>query len=449
MPSKITLTITQGPYPGREYIFDSRTTCIVGRSPDCNPQLPNDTEHLTISRYHCLLDINPPNIRVRDFGSLNGTYVNGNKIGQRESYQTPQEGKKLKFQEHDLQAGDEIQLGNTVFKVGIDVDQTEVKNPHIISSQQQDEKVVYSEAIKRLLTASEQGEETLQVISGYKIVKLLSKDQFGEVYLVKHYPTGKYVALKIMIPMVIGKERELHTFLRDLANTQSLQHFHIMQLFDYGLYDDIFFLTMEYCEGGSVGDLMYKSGGKLPIDLSVDIALQVLDGLIYAHSAEVPWVKLPNGTFGQGKGLIHRDLKPSNIFLTFVDDSRVAKIGDYGLTKAFDSAGLSGQTLTGNAARSPVFMPRQQVLDFNYAQPGVDVWAAAACLYNMITGEFPRDFSGDQFLAVLQNNPISIRLRDRTVPRELADVIDSALVEKPDIHFKSAVNFKKALLSVT
>jgi len=448
MPSKITLTITQGQHPGREYIFDTRTTCIIGRSPDCNPQLPNDSAHLTISRYHCLLDINPPNIRIRDFGSLNGTYVNGDKIGQREFHQTPQEGEKLKFPEYDLQTGDEIQLGNTVFKIAIEVDQTEIKNPYIvIPSQHQEDKSTHSETIKRLLTASENGVATLQVISGYKIVKLLSKDQFREVYLVKHSQTQKYVALKIMIPMVIGNERSLDMFKRGLANYQALDHCRIVKLFDYGLYDNVFFFTMEYCKGGNVGDLMHKSGGKLPVDLSVDMMLQVLDGLIYAHNAEVPDIKSPHESFASCKGLIHCDLKPSNIFLAYEDDARVAKIADYGLAKAFDVAGLSGQTLTDEASCSLEFMPRQQVLNFKYAQPEIDVWAAAACLYNMITGEFPRDFTGEKVLAVLQNNPVSIRHRDNTLPKELADVIDLALVEKPDIYFKSAVSFKKALLN--
>ncbi|MEH1884351.1 FHA domain-containing protein [Nostoc sp.] len=80
MPDKIILTVIQGQLLGQQYIFDYRTSCIIGRSPDCNPQLPDDSHHLGISRYHCLLDINPPDIRVRDFGSKNGTYINGKNI---------------------------------------------------------------------------------------------------------------------------------------------------------------------------------------------------------------------------------------------------------------------------------------------------------------------------------------------------------------------------------
>ncbi|MEA5523771.1 FHA domain-containing protein [Nodularia spumigena CH309] len=83
-----------------------------------------------MSRYHCLLDINPPNIRIRDFGSKNGTYVNGEKIGQRAAHQTPEQGAKLQFPEYDLKSDDEIKLGNTVFAVYIEADPEELDIPN-------------------------------------------------------------------------------------------------------------------------------------------------------------------------------------------------------------------------------------------------------------------------------------------------------------------------------
>jgi pSer/pThr/pTyr-binding forkhead associated (FHA) protein len=71
MSSKVTLTITSGNLKGREFTFDSRTTCIIGRAKDCYPKIPDDEKHRTISRYHCLLDINPPDIRVQGKRILN------------------------------------------------------------------------------------------------------------------------------------------------------------------------------------------------------------------------------------------------------------------------------------------------------------------------------------------------------------------------------------------
>ena len=93
---QVKLTIIEGKLKGQTFEFTDRTTCIIGRHLDCYPKLPDDADHNTISRYHCLLDINPPDIRVRDFGSKNGTYVNNKKIGQREAKQTKPQKKQQK-----------------------------------------------------------------------------------------------------------------------------------------------------------------------------------------------------------------------------------------------------------------------------------------------------------------------------------------------------------------
>src|SRR5690348_11136009 len=120
-PATVTLTLVSGHLDRAAYVFEERTTSVVGRSRDCSPRLPNDEHHRTVSRHHCLLDINPPAIRVRDFGSLNGTYVNGRKIGQRAREETPEEAAAGNYPEHDLADGDEIRIGDTVFRIGVHV----------------------------------------------------------------------------------------------------------------------------------------------------------------------------------------------------------------------------------------------------------------------------------------------------------------------------------------
>ena len=178
--------------------------------------------------------------------------------------------------------------------------------------------------------------------------------------------------------------------------------------------------------------LVKDHGGTLPREEACGLILQALDGLHYAHTEH---------------GLVHRDVKPANLFLAGSGRSRVTKVGDYGLAKAFDSAGLSGQTRTGDIMGTPVFTPRQQVINFKYAGPEVDVWAMAASLYFMLTGAFPRDFTKgkDPWLIVLQTPAVPIRQRNASIPKKLADVIDHALLDTPEIGFKTASEFKQAL----
>ena len=102
MPAQVILKVVKGKLHGRDFAFDERTTCVIGRADDCQPRLPDDGDHKTISRHHCLLDINPPDVRVRDFGSRNGTHLNGKLIGKRDRAEPLAAGSGPDLPEHDL-----------------------------------------------------------------------------------------------------------------------------------------------------------------------------------------------------------------------------------------------------------------------------------------------------------------------------------------------------------
>jgi pSer/pThr/pTyr-binding forkhead associated (FHA) protein len=116
--AKITLTVTEGNLNEKVYVFEKPTRCIVGRSEDCDIRAPMDMLHVDVSRHHCMLEIDPPHVRVRDLGSLNGTYVNGKKIGQRPNYQPAEDADLSGFPALDLNDGDEVRVGNNVLRVG-------------------------------------------------------------------------------------------------------------------------------------------------------------------------------------------------------------------------------------------------------------------------------------------------------------------------------------------
>jgi serine/threonine protein kinase len=345
----------------------------------------------------------------------------------------------MQFPECDLQDGDKIRLGNTVFCVSIEVaGESDIGNETTA--------VAIAPAAGGLKPSLQTS--NLPAIEGHTTLRELGRGGRGAVYLARNNQTGEEVALKLMLPQIAANPRDVDWFLREVENTKALNHPHVVQLKESGYSDDIFYFTLEYCAGGNAVHLMRQRGGKLPVSEAVPLILQVLDGLAYAHTAYIPYVKLKDGSLDRGKGLVHRDLKPENIFLSTAGNSIIAKIGDYGLAKAFDLAGFSNLTMSGTKAGTPGFMPRQQVINFKYVKPEVDIWATAATLYYMLTGSYPRDFAGkDPFLAVLDDKPVPLRVRDASIPQKLAEVIDLALIDSPAIYFKNAADFKQALSS--
>ncbi|MET9342150.1 protein kinase [Nonomuraea sp. NPDC003804] len=454
-PATVTLKLVKGTLARTDYVFDERTTCVLGRADDCAPQLPNDKDHSTVSRHHCLLDLNPPDARIRDFGSLNGTYVNGKKIGQREAHQTPEEGAALSFPEYDLADGDEIRIGETVFKVGILPAEGVVKRTLELARCKVCDREVGSEVGARsgayvcaacqakpaevaamLLNLARGGRRDLASVAGYTILRELGRGGMGAVFLARHESTGEEVALKVMLPRVAAGAEAHARFLREVQLTRALRHPNVAALYDAGSADGTFYFTTEFCAGGSLDQLLHRRGGRLPATEAVSLALQALEGVRHAHE----------------QGIVHRDLSPQNILLSKeADGALTAKVGDFGLAKAFDQAGLSGLTRTGTAAGKPWYMPRQQVVNFRNASPAVDVWALAACLYHALTGQYPRDFPAgrDPWQIVLQSPPVAIRRRDPGVPKALAAVIDRALQEKPAIGYQSAADLHDALRTLT
>ena len=504
LPTTITLDSTAGPLAGQQFAFDERTTCLVGRSTDCGIVIPVKPERRTISRHHCLLDINPPDVRIRDFGSLNGTYVNGNKIGQRRMGIEARQASATEYPVHDLKHGDEFQLGDAIFRVTVHTPiccvkcgaqiaiafgtippapQVEVRcqacgchTRHAataapaaetrgrvcancgwdVSTEAGDRPGEYLckacrsdplSLVRQMLDSASAGLRDRVAIEGYEILRELGRGGMGVVYLARNEHFGTEVALKVMLPQVAVSGQAAKRFLREIETTKVLNHAHVVRLHESGCYQGVFFLTLEFCNGGDVMSLLQALGRPLRVDEALPIILQMLDGLSYAHGVELNAVPLQDGGIGKGRGLVHRDIKPANIMLCRSPGGVVAKVGDYGLAKAFDLAGLSGHTYADSTAGTAHFMPRQQVLQFKYAKPEVDVWAAAASLYYMLTGQYPRDFntSADPWQTVLMTNAVPILQRGRPLPKRLARVIDEALRDNPDIQVKSAAELKGAL----
>lgn len=382
-----------------EYVFTDRASRVLGRGPECQIRLA--AEERRVSRRHCLIEVRPPHAYVRDLGSRNGTYVNGERLDEAGG-------------ERELRDRDELRIGATTVRIALCTEDRPDSRPDLLP--------------------------------GLRTLWELGRGAQGVVHLARHTASGRLMAVKTLTPQGRIDPAARDAFLREFDCTKALRHPHVVRFHGSAAHDDTLCFTCEYCAGGSVADLVLRRGGRLVVDEAVPLVLQALDGLAYAHEAEVP-VQLANGGTGAGRGLVHRDIKPQNLLLAGSDRKPVLKIADFGLAKAFDHAGLSGRTHTGAVGGSVAFMPRRQLIDYKYARPDVDLWAVMACLYWMLTGETPRTFppDADPVAVVLHEPPIPIRERLPSLPRQLADVIDAALDETPENTPASATALSRAL----
>jgi pSer/pThr/pTyr-binding forkhead associated (FHA) protein len=121
MAARVTLTVKEGLQRGRRFVLDKVGPSVIGRTEDCSVRLSGGLDYQLVSRSHCLLDIDPPEVRVRDLGSLNGTYVNGRLIGRQQEAEMPQDSTEVIDPGYPLSDGDELRLGPVVFGIHLDV----------------------------------------------------------------------------------------------------------------------------------------------------------------------------------------------------------------------------------------------------------------------------------------------------------------------------------------
>lgn len=115
MTGTITLTFTDGTLKGQKREFNRPGKYVLGRSRDCDIQLPTTLEFMEVSRHHCMLDIDTSAVQVRDLGSRNGTFVNGEPIGQRPKGDFPGANEELAW--HTLKEGNELRIGSTTLRM--------------------------------------------------------------------------------------------------------------------------------------------------------------------------------------------------------------------------------------------------------------------------------------------------------------------------------------------
>jgi class 3 adenylate cyclase len=258
------------------------------------------------------------------------------------------------------------------------------------------------------------------VLAGYRIERPLGRGGMGAVYLATHAGLGRKVALKLLAPEVAADARFRQRFITESRLAASLDHPHIVPIYEAGEAEGQLFLAMRYVEGSDLGALIANEG-RLDPARAVGLLKGVADALDTAHD----------------RGLIHRDVKPGNILVTAGGrGGEHAYLADFGLTKHLGSG--SGLTRPGQLVGTAHYVAPEQI-EGRVVDGRIDVYSLACVLYQCLTGSLP--FERDSEMAVLWAHVHTPPPRLSDVRPDLApfdDVLATGMAKHPAERFASA-----------
>jgi serine/threonine-protein kinase len=264
-------------------------------------------------------------------------------------------------------------------------------------------------------TDTETEEARLRWAAGddYEVLAALGRGNFGSVWRVRDLSLGREVALKMLHPRVTNDLQSVARFRREARLAAQLSHPAIVPIYDWDSRGDVSWYTMELAEGGSVADLIARTGPRTLEEVAPQVDL-VLDGLAAGHAI----------------GVIHRDLKPENLL---IDRYNRWEIADFGI------ANVTGEDRA-TASGTPTFAAPEQLLGETQG-PAADCFALAAIVVFVLTGEPPFGSGDPQTILARQ---LSGTLDLDRFPPEIADWLRRGLSPDPDERFADASEMQAA-----
>jgi serine/threonine protein kinase/DNA-binding CsgD family transcriptional regulator len=268
-------------------------------------------------------------------------------------------------------------------------------------------------------------EALASVLPGYEIGEVLGRGACGIVVGGRHRRLGRDVALKQIVSGFAGDPQMADRFLAEARVMASLDHPHVVRLYDFVEVDGHLVLVMERLTGGTVKDLL--DSGQMRPQTACAALVAACTGLQYAHE----------------RGILHRDVKPQNLLLSAAG---VLKVGDFGIAKLLD--GEAGDaTQTGMVLGTPAYVAPEQISG-ELLTPAADVYGAGVVLYELLCGELPFPPLSHPLAGLRQRvseDPVPLRQRAPYVPEALAAITDRALQRDPGRRFASAAELGAAV----
>ncbi|MSU63207.1 MAG: hypothetical protein EXS31_12565 [Pedosphaera sp.] len=259
----------------------------------------------------------------------------------------------------------------------------------------------------------------------YELIDEIARGGMGIVYKARQPSLDRIVAVKMILFGSMASAEQIRRFRIEASAAGSLQHPNIVAVHEVGLHENQHFMVMDYVDGPNLSRLVQDS--PLPARKAATYLKAIAEAVQYAHD----------------HGILHRDLKPSNVLLGSDDRPRVT---DFGLAKRFDTE--SSLTLSGHVLGSPNYMPPEQAGGGRQKVGRTsDVYSLGAILYHLLTARppFRAETIGETLQQVQQTDPLSPRLLNASIPRDLETICLKCLEKEPTKRYATATELADEL----
>ena len=259
----------------------------------------------------------------------------------------------------------------------------------------------------------------------YEIIRSIGEGGMANVYLGYDEILDRNVAIKILRGDLSNDEKFVRRFQREALSASSLSHPNIVEMYDVGEDNGLYYIIMEYVEGKTLKQLL-KKRGSLTLSEAIDIMVQLTDGMAHAHDSYI----------------IHRDLKPQNIMIQ--DDGQI-KITDFGIAMALNSTQL---TQTNSVMGSVHYLPPEQASGKGSTTKS-DIYSMGIIFYELLTGKLP--FKGENAVEIAlkqMRDPIpSLKEDNPNIPQSIENIILKATAKNPKNRYEDAKSMHDDLLT--
>ena len=245
----------------------------------------------------------------------------------------------------------------------------------------------------------------------YEILEKIGTGGMSDVYKAKCHKLNRYVAIKVLKQEFSENANFVSKFRIEAQAAAGLMHPNIVNVYDVGEENGIYYIVMELVEGITLKKYIEKKA-RLSYKEAVSIAIQVSMGIEAAHNNHI----------------IHRDIKPQNIIIS--KDGKV-KVTDFGIAKAATS-----NTITSNVMGSVHYTSPEQARG-GYSDEKSDIYSLGVTMYEMLSGTLP--FNGESAVAIalahIQEEAVPLAALDATIPKGISNIVNKCMQKKTELRY--------------